>query len=244
MIGKIMEDLYPVTTSADFSIGDINYYAQGGVSCYVIKGENGDLLIDTGLFNIWKGLSEWLKGFDIRYILLTHAHADHDWNVSKLQSNGIKVFLSIKDRGLRRNYLSQPVCPTSSKYIPRNIEQWIVGSVFNSPPYDADIYFDVNDRDILSRYGFKAKVIALPGHTYGSVGVYHKGTLYCGDAFTALWGKPEITPHAVDIKMMKHSLKRMLRLSPERLACGHGLPFSFDEAVPVIEEYLYKESRR
>ena len=83
-------------------------------------------------------------------------------------------------------------------------------------------------------------IVPLPGHTFGSVGVIGNGVLYCGDAFTALWKRPDITPHAVSPKLMRKSLERIAALSPEWLACGHGLPMRFEKALPVIEEYLSK----
>jgi hypothetical protein len=36
---------------------------------------------------------------------------------------------------------------------------------------------------------------------------------------------------------MKGSLERIVKLSPEQLACGHGLPIRFENALPIIMEY-------
>ena len=41
--------------------GKIHFYAQSDVTCYVIRGKQGDLLVDTGLPNTWRGMSNWLK---------------------------------------------------------------------------------------------------------------------------------------------------------------------------------------
>lgn len=234
---NITKRLFPSVTNENRECGDILYYAQSDMTCYMLRGKQGDLLIDTGLFQIWSGLREWLEQYDIRYVLLTHAHADHDWNVVKLQRKGAKILLCEYDKDLRQNYLSQLVKPTMPKYTLRNYTQWISGGLFKSPHYDADIYFGKKDRGLLHELGFDADIVFLPGHTYGSVGVYSKGVLYCGDAFTALWKRPDVTPHAVSPKLMHKSLERIIRLSPEWLACGHGLPIRFDDALPVITEY-------
>ncbi|HOC35044.1 MAG TPA: hypothetical protein PKI82_13400, partial [Ruminococcus flavefaciens] len=90
--------------------------------------------------------------------------------------------------------------------------------------------------------GYDADIVPLPGHTLGSVGVLADGVLYCGDAFTAIWGRPDITPHAASLKAMRHSLKRILKISPQWLATGHGLPVSMDKARPVIINYLSERS--
>ena len=52
---------------------------------YVIKGKNGDILIDTGFIGMKKSLKKWLDQFNIKLIILTHAHVDHIWNVSYLK---------------------------------------------------------------------------------------------------------------------------------------------------------------
>ncbi len=235
---KISERLFPSVTNKTHECGNILYYAQSNMTCYVLRGSQGDLLIDTGLFQIWDGLRKWIEQYDIRYVLLTHAHADHDWNAAKLQKSGAKILLSEKDKNLRQNFLSQKVKPTMPKYTFRNYTQLINGSLFNSPHYDADIYFGKQDKRLMRELGFDADIVLLPGHTYGSVGVFSKGVLYCGDAFTALWKRPDITPHAVSLKLMHKSLERIVKLSPEWLACGHGLPIQFENALPVIKEYL------
>ena len=49
---------------------------------YVIKGINGDILIDTGFIGIKLFLKKWLDKFNIKLIILTHAHIDHIWNVN------------------------------------------------------------------------------------------------------------------------------------------------------------------
>ena len=48
---------------------------------YVIKGKTGDILIDTGFIGIKRSLKKWLDKFNIRLVILTHAHVDHVWNV-------------------------------------------------------------------------------------------------------------------------------------------------------------------
>lgn len=218
--------------------GKIHFYAQSDVTCYVIRGKQGDLLVDTGLPNTWRGMSNWLKNYDVRWVFLTHAHVDHDWNAAKLQKAGAKLLLSEYDRPLRRNYLSQPVQPTSPRYRLRNYTQLIGGALLRSPAYDADVYLQDNDCDVLRKLGFDADIVPLPGHTYGSLGILSDSVLYCGDAFTALWHRPDITPHAVSPELMRESLRYIMKLNPAWLACGHGIPVRMRDAKPVIGDYL------
>ena len=52
---------------------------------YVIRGIDGDILIDTGFIWMRKALVRWLDQFNIKLIILTHAHVDHIWNAKYLQ---------------------------------------------------------------------------------------------------------------------------------------------------------------
>ena len=47
---------------------------------YVIKGIDGDILIDTGFIGMRRNLKRWLDKFNIKLVILTHAHVDHIWN--------------------------------------------------------------------------------------------------------------------------------------------------------------------
>lgn len=218
--------------------GIVELYAQSDITCYILRGAKGDMLIDTGMPQVWCGLKKWLAAFEVKHVFLTHAHADHDWNAAKLQKSGAKILLSEKDRTLRQNFMSQPVKPTLPKYRLRNCTQLISGKLFKSPPYEPDIYITDEDTHILEDMGYNAQIVPLPGHTYGSLGILSGDVLYCGDAFTMLWRKPDITPHAVSPELMANSLQTILALSPKLLCCGHGLPVPMKKARPVIEEYL------
>ena len=52
---------------------------------YVIRGKNGDILIDTGFIGMKKALKKWLDNFNIKLVILTHAHVDHTWNAAYLK---------------------------------------------------------------------------------------------------------------------------------------------------------------
>lgn len=218
--------------------GMVELFAQADITCYILRGAKGDMLIDTGMPHIWHDLQKWLCAFEIKHVFLTHAHADHDWNAAKLQKAGAKILLSEKDLTLRRNFMSQPVKPTSPKYRFRNYTQLINGTLFKSPPYEPDIIISGEDTSLLEKLGYTAQIVPLPGHTYGSLGILSGDVLYCGDAFTMFRRKPDITPHAVSIELMCRSLETILALSPKLLCCGHGLPVPMKHARPVMEEYL------
>lgn len=216
----------------------MNYYAHANVTCYLLRGKNGDLLIDTGIQKVKRGLFAWLEQFQPKWVFLTHAHPDHDWNAAALQKQGMKIILHENDRTLRGHFGEQPLYATHFRWEKRNIMLNIGGRLLKSPAYTPDIVFGDGDTGLLRELGFDADIVPLPGHTLGSCGIYSRGILYCGDAFTALFHRPDITPHACNLQKMRTSLHRILKLNPEVLACGHGLPVRMQEARPVIEEYL------
>ena len=65
---------------------------------YVIKGTDGDILIDTGFFCMKKSIKKWHYKFNIKLIILTHAHIDHSWNVAYIKKlYNCEVALGKKD---------------------------------------------------------------------------------------------------------------------------------------------------
>ena len=234
-----------IITERTMQFGNIRYFcasvANSPMTCYVLRGRDGDMLIDTGMPFIYKRLSEYIADLDIRYIFLTHAHVDHDGSAERLRrETGAEIILCERDRELIGHYGRQPVKAALRRYRLRNIQQNVCGrmKLFSTRPYVPDILVGSGDRHILRELGFDAETVPLPGHTLGSVGVLSDGVLYCGDAFTAMWGKPDITPHATSLTAMARSLERMLEISPEWLATGHGLPVKMKDARPIIRRYL------
>ena len=65
---------------------------------YVIKGKNGDILIDTGFIGMKRNLKKWLYQFNIKLVILTHAHVDHIWNASYVKElYNCKIAISEND---------------------------------------------------------------------------------------------------------------------------------------------------
>lgn len=51
----------------------LTFYAKSDVTCYLLHGNDGDLLIDTGLPQTFRGMQKWLKNkiFDMCFL---HMH--------------------------------------------------------------------------------------------------------------------------------------------------------------------------
>ena len=239
-----------ILTDKTMSFGNIHYFCayigSEPLTCYVLRGSNGDMLIDTGLPFVYRELLRYLGDFDIRYIFLTHAHTDHDSNAERFRRElGAEILLGERDRELIGHFRRQPVKVTAQRYRLRNMGQNLMGGMklFNTRPYSPDILVNSSSTGLMKELGFEGRTVLLPGHTLGSAGILSEGVLYCGDAFTAIWEKPDITPHAASPRAMVLSLEKILELSPEWLATGHGLPVSMRDAKPVIRRYVFTNSR-
>mgnify|MGYP001283705479 CR=1 FL=1 len=121
-----------IITERTMQFGNIRYFcasvANSPMTCYVLRGRDGDMLIDTGMPFIYKRLSEYIADLDIRYIFLTHAHVDHDGSAERLRrETGAEIILGERDRELIGHYGRQPVKAALRRYRLRNIQQNVCG---------------------------------------------------------------------------------------------------------------------
>lgn len=219
----------------DVKVGDILYLTEltgdAPVSVYVIRGSQGDMLIDTGFFSTKRHILNWIKrnGFNIKDIFITHAHPDHDWNAAGLKKRfNARIWMSEKDVSLIRNFNSQPQIPVAPEFEKRvkRISFWTGTPFFRSRQYEPDILVEQGDQEA-AKYGYDIKFIPLPGHTLGSYGILKGDVLYAGDAYAVLNGTPMLPPHVTDLEKMRESYGKIKELAPAYLACGHGVPFEF-----------------
>jgi glyoxylase-like metal-dependent hydrolase (beta-lactamase superfamily II) len=140
-------------------------------------------------------------------VLLTHGHADHFAN-AKLFKNAV-IWISETDG----NYLlSKDDFFTASpwfnnSYYPEQLSFFKLGQIF-----------DIGQ--------FKLKVIDLPGHTSGGIGLYDKdkGLLFSGDTlFKGTCGRYDLTTS--NKGQIITSLKKLMELDYCILLSGHGPVF-------------------
>jgi len=219
----------------DKPIGDIIYLTglagDAPVSNYIIRGTEGDMLVDTGFTGTYKPLLRWIRenGFNITDIFLTHAHPDHDWNAARLKKQfGARIWLNRKDVSLIRNFSSQPQHPLDERFIKRvkKITFW-TGTIVKSKGYQPDVIINGDDSETPRKYGYDFDIVELPGHTLGSMGILKGDALYCGDAYVIFNGEPTLPMHATSLELMRASEERIRTIAPRYIACGHGIPTEF-----------------
>lgn len=87
----------------------------------------------------------------------------------------------------------------------------------------ADLIY-VKEGDDLSAYGIDAKIIELPGHTNGSIGVDVAGKdLIVGDALDN-WISPATGHLYSDLDAIRKTADKILALGDRTLYYGHGKP--------------------
>ena len=103
-----------------------------------------------------------------------------------------------------------------------------------SPDIDLEDGFD------LSPYGLEARVLSLPGHSAGSMGILTgSGELFCGDLFENLKG-PALNSLMDDPQAAQESLARLQGLAISTVYPGHGQPFDWGK---VAEEWILSKKR-
>jgi glyoxylase-like metal-dependent hydrolase (beta-lactamase superfamily II) len=218
-----------------------------GVNCYLIKSEEGFVLIDTGgqltLDKEYTNRQEKLMAQleeagcipgNIKAIILTHGDIDHTANAAYLRDHYQTIIaMHEKDIDLVENTTLEMMME-SFHYrslilkilfflMKKPIQKLSAKTLKDFTKFTPDVI--LQEGDDLSEYGITARVIHLPGHTAGSIGVLmESGELIAGDLF-ANNRKPGLAPNANDFKQLKHSTKKLEALHITKIYPGHGDPF-------------------
>jgi hydroxyacylglutathione hydrolase len=205
-------------------------YHLGSVNCYLMKTGTGYLLIDTGGLNQRAVLDKELERAgcapgSLALIILTHGDFDHTGNATYLRAKyGTNIAMHPDDAGMLER---------GDMFWNRKRSHPLVGLfaplLFGFPKSNRshpDLYLE--EGDDLSRYGFEAKVLALPGHSKGSIAILTAGgDLFCGDLLTNI-DKPALNGIIDDAAAANASVARLKSLNIETIYPGHGKPFPMD----------------
>jgi hydroxyacylglutathione hydrolase len=202
-------------------------YNLGSVNCYLIEGEAGYILIDTGGSNKRAELEADLeragcKPGNLNLIILTHGDFDHTGNAAYLREKfAAKLAMGLDDFGMlergdmfwnrkKGNPVIRLVAPLLFRFSKRD----------RCTP---DLR--IEDGCGLSDYGFEAQVIHIPGHSTGSIGILTAaGDLFCGDLLENTQ-KPALGSLMDDNSAANASLQKLKGFEIHTVYPGHGKPF-------------------
>jgi len=219
---------------------EVKHLALGMVNAYLIKNKNEYCLIDTGLAMGRSKLEQaftqaGIKPSAIKLVIVTHADIDHIGNCAYLQSRfGLKIAVHESDVHL---------CRTGTINMNRKRKASKVKMIFLSlmfaliykpmmkkhplEAFEPDVI--LTDGQNLKKYGFDAKVIHIPGHTMGSLGILTgDGDFFSGDTINNR-KKPTAADIIEDEDALESSLKRIKKLNIKTVYPGHGRPFPISE---------------
>jgi len=136
------------------------------VNCYLVKASAGYILIDTGFARRRSDLTS--NPGDLKLIVITHGHLDHNGNTAYLRENyGAKIAMHSGDAGMAENGDMFWGLGGLTVFLARIMMYLLRVSRFDK--FKPDIYLD--DGQDLTEYGLDAKVIHIPGHSKGSIGL-------------------------------------------------------------------------
>lgn len=219
-------------------MNEINIIALKKVNCYLIKCNDGYILIDSGYTKNRTQVQAKIEDLGckpgaLKLILVTHGDFDHVGNVVYLQKKyGGKVAMHRGDLGMAEHgniFWNRNGINIVLKKLIQAILILFRLKLKKANRFTPDIF--LVDGEDLSDYGFNAKVIHFPGHSKGSIGfITSNGDLFCGDLLENL--KKPVKGSLVDNKDdFKASISKLKEISIKKIYPGHGEPFS-------IEDYL------
>jgi glyoxylase-like metal-dependent hydrolase (beta-lactamase superfamily II) len=197
------------------------------INCYLIKTDTGFILIDTGRASKRTKLEKELESAgcqpgNLKLIVLTHGDFDHTGNAAYLRKKfGTRIAMHYDDSGMAER---------GDMFWNRKNPNVLIRIMFDlffglrkSDRFKPDLY--IEDGYDLSGYEFGAKVLHLPGHSKGSIGILTAdGNLFCGDLFMNM-NQPAPTSLVDDLAELNSSIGKLKSLKINTVYPGHGKSF-------------------
>ena len=199
------------------------------VNAFLVKVNEGFILIDSGLSMHWEKLENELRAAGctpgkLKLVIVTHGDFDHTGNCAKLREKfNCKIAMHKDDAPMAENgiFLKRRVRTLPAKLF--SLIRKLRRGKFTFDKFKPDIFLAAGQS--LAEYGFDAKVIHIPGHTKGSIGILTgDGSLFAGDIFTNR-KNPGKAVYIENEKELENSYARLKKMNITTIYPGHGKPF-------------------
>ncbi|MBQ9031804.1 MAG: MBL fold metallo-hydrolase [Parasporobacterium sp.] len=206
------------------------------VNNYLIPGDEGYILIDTGYPNGFRRFLRRIRkaGIDpkeIKILFLTHAHDDHAGFLNEvLELTGARVILHPKAiEGLKRGQNSfEGGCSSRLAYFFCLVLAMFGKGAHRYSPLREEFLDRLIpiDSEAFRKMHVPFQVIETPGHTSDHISMLKDGIMFCGDA--AMNNFPSIRRVIIwieNLPQFRRSWETVLKISPTMLYPAHGKPF-------------------
>ncbi len=223
----------------------------GGINCYLLKEGERFILVDTGghlildkpFDNRREKLARQLdangcSAENLKLVLFTHGDSDHTGSAVYIKARyNVKLAMHPEDielvdhpdidKLMESFHYRSPINKLVFALMKGAIKKLTLKTLEDFQSFQPDIL--VEEGLDLAPYGFAAKVLHIPGHTKGSIGILTpQNDLIAGDIFSNP-GKPAKAMNAADFKVMEASIERLKRMNIKTIYPGHGEPFAAAE---------------
>lgn len=195
----------------------------GNVNCYIVANGENAILVDTGREKYRQKVLDACRPYNVRLLILTHGHVDHVQNAAFLsEALECPAAMNEADIPLLDDNMQQPLAAhgiLGEIVLRESIKSFQKDKI---PAFIPDI--SLEDGYPLDEYGIPARIISLPGHTKGSIGIdVMEKELIVGDALMNMF-YPTVSMLYHDRNAMLQSADRISGLGKRRIYFGHGKP--------------------
>jgi glyoxylase-like metal-dependent hydrolase (beta-lactamase superfamily II) len=243
---KLTDSIYQISIPLPFAPHEVN--------CYLVEGEKGFTVIDTGFhtkeaMELWEGILS--QGVPVEKVVLTHFHPDHSglvrWFKHRygvpvvMAGKGYEELQNIHHKIQRWNTMSDLSNPFFLMHGGPCLSEQATIDMFNGIRFEPDELLEHGNEIRLGDDTYEA--IATPGHSSDHLCFYHRSSqiLFIGDhvldpitPIISSWDDDSGNP----LKDYFDSLNRIASYSVDKVLPGHGVPFeNLQGRVAEIKEH-------
>jgi glyoxylase-like metal-dependent hydrolase (beta-lactamase superfamily II) len=219
------------------------------LNTFILHSKGEYALIEPGIASTAPLLLEQLQHLgirkaDVRYLFLTHAHADHINGAGWLKANlpGLEVLASVQTEGLLQKEKVQEAFDRDERAITRNLQALSAEPTAEnfSCQYVGLVDRTIEPGEFVSLGDLSLEVLETPGHCLGGIGYWEPetGILFCSDYLGFMLSDGEAVPNVyVDYRRYQETFDKLSDKNAEILCPGHTGSFAGGQIPEAIESY-------